>query len=74
MLYGAISTCRQAGGKFAIVSPGLGFAGSVDGGGGCNIASVNQGSRSWPHPSPDSGGGCGSHCGLPGGQNIRMWK
>ena len=27
-----------------------------------------------PQPSPDSGGGCGSHCGLSGGQYMRMWK
>jgi hypothetical protein len=40
MLYGAISTWRQARGKAAMVSPGPGFAGSL--GGGCKTAWENQ--------------------------------
>lgn len=40
-IYGAISTWRHAGGRFAMVSDVFGFAGSV-GGAGCSTSSENQ--------------------------------
>src|SRR5712691_4798784 len=71
--YGAISTCRQAGGRSAIRGPGRGFGG-VGSGLGCSTASVNQWLSSLPQPSSAGRAGCGVHSGLSEGQTSRTWK
>src|SRR5262249_45611513 len=70
--YGARRTWRQAAGRSAILSPGLGFAGGP--GLGWSTASVNQYASSSPQPSSAGRAGCGLHSALSDGQTSRTWK
>src|SRR5262249_25755110 len=67
--YGASRTWRQAAGRSAILSPGLGFAGGD--GLGWSTASVNQYASSSPQPSSAGRAGCGLHSVLSDGQTSR---
>src|SRR5262249_9513828 len=70
--YGASRTGRQAAGRSAILSPGLGFDGGAGRGGA--TASVNQFSSSLSQPSSAGRAGCGLQSVLSDGQTSRTWK